>query len=103
GGADGVARSAAADRHRARSAPGPLPAARDDERDGRHRDRVLLPRSLPLAGLSPGRGAGVVKTENKIVVEALIPAPVEVVWERSQEPVQHVAWDLRFTTIDYLP
>jgi hypothetical protein len=35
----------------------------------------------------------------KIVVEALIPAPVAMVWERSQEPAQHVAWDIRFTTI----
>ncbi len=39
--------------------------------------------------------------DNKIVVEALIPAPVELVWERTQEPAQHVAWDIRFTHISY--
>jgi hypothetical protein len=38
---------------------------------------------------------------NKIVVEALIPAPVETVWERSQEPEAHVSWDIRFTHISY--
>jgi hypothetical protein len=38
----------------------------------------------------------------KIVVEAIIPAPVEVVWERSQVPEQHTAWDIRFTHIGYL-
>jgi hypothetical protein len=38
----------------------------------------------------------------KIVVEALIPAPVEVVWERSQVPEQHTAWDIRFNHIGYL-
>jgi len=36
------------------------------------------------------------------VVEALIPAPVELVWQRSQDPVLHVAWDIRFTRIAYL-
>ncbi|MFP2904291.1 SRPBCC family protein [Pyxidicoccus sp. 3LFB2] len=39
----------------------------------------------------------------RIVVEALIPAPVEVVWERTQEPELHTAWDVRFTSITYLP
>lgn len=39
----------------------------------------------------------------RVVVEALIPAPVERVWERSQEPEQHVGWDLRFSSIRYLP
>ena len=38
----------------------------------------------------------------KIVVEAMIPAPVEVVWERSQVPEQHIAWDIRFNHIGYL-
>jgi len=38
----------------------------------------------------------------KIVVEAIIPAPVEVVWERSQVPEQHTAWDIRFNHIAYL-
>jgi len=35
----------------------------------------------------------------KIVVEAMIPAPVELVWERTQDPDQHVLWDIRFTRI----
>lgn len=39
----------------------------------------------------------------KIVVEAWIPAPVEMVWERSQDAELHTSWDLRFTTIGYLP
>ena len=38
----------------------------------------------------------------KIVVEAVIPAPVELVWERSQVPAQHTAWDIRFNHITYL-
>ena len=38
----------------------------------------------------------------KIVVEAIIPAPVELVWERSQTPELHVQWDIRFNQIDYL-
>lgn len=38
----------------------------------------------------------------KIVVEAIIPAPVEMVWERSQVPEQHTAWDIRFNHIGYL-
>jgi hypothetical protein len=40
--------------------------------------------------------------DRKIVVEAVIPASVEVVWQRSQDPAQHVQWDIRFTRIDYL-
>lgn len=39
----------------------------------------------------------------KIVVEVWIPSPVELVWERSQDPDLHASWDLRFTTIGYLP
>jgi hypothetical protein len=42
-----------------------------------------------------------VPATDKIVVEALIPAPVEVVWERTQEPAHHVTWDIRFTDIAY--
>jgi len=37
----------------------------------------------------------------KIVVEAIIPAPVEIVWERSQDPAEHVRWDIRFNDIRY--
>ncbi|WP_224368635.1 SRPBCC family protein [Hyalangium versicolor] len=53
------------------------------------------------------RAAGEVGTpevlSRRVVVEALIPAPVERVWERSQEPDQHTGWDLRFSSIRYLP
>jgi hypothetical protein len=42
------------------------------------------------------------KRHRKIVVEAIIPAPVEVVWERTQTPEPHLAWDIRFTNIKYL-
>jgi hypothetical protein len=38
-----------------------------------------------------------------IYVEIVIQAPVEVVWEASQRPDQHVRWDARFTSIEYLP
>jgi hypothetical protein len=38
----------------------------------------------------------------KIVVEAIIPQPVGVVWARTQTPELHLAWDIRFTRIDYL-
>ncbi|NTX63303.1 SRPBCC family protein [Myxococcus sp. CA051A] len=39
----------------------------------------------------------------RIVAEVFIPAPVEVVWERTQDPALHTAWDVRFTSIRYLP
>jgi len=42
-----------------------------------------------------------VARSRKIVVEAIIPAPVELVWERTQTPEPHVAWDIRFTRIAY--
>jgi hypothetical protein len=42
------------------------------------------------------------KRQRKIVVEAIIAAPVELVWERTQTPEPHVAWDIRFTDIQYL-
>lgn len=38
----------------------------------------------------------------KIVVEAMIPAAVEMVWQRTQEPDLHVLWDIRFNSIRYL-
>ena len=40
---------------------------------------------------------------SKIVVEAIIPASVETVWERTQEPELHTLWDIRFSHIAYLP
>jgi uncharacterized protein YndB with AHSA1/START domain len=39
----------------------------------------------------------------KIVVEALVPAPVELVWQRTQDPELHTSWDIRFDSIRYLP
>src|SRR5258708_8439299 len=38
----------------------------------------------------------------KIVVEAIIPAPVDVVWGRSQVPEQHTGWGIRLNHIAYL-
>jgi hypothetical protein len=38
----------------------------------------------------------------KIVVEAMISAEVEVVWDRTQTPSEHVRWDIRFDSIEYL-
>jgi DoxX-like family len=38
-----------------------------------------------------------------IYVEIPINAPVEKVWEMSQDPHLHEQWDLRFTSITYLP
>jgi len=40
---------------------------------------------------------------NRVIVEAQIAAPVELVWERTQEPALHQGWDLRFDEIGYLP
>lgn len=38
-----------------------------------------------------------------ITVEIEIRAPLEGLWDRTQDPRQHVRWDLRFTEIEYLP
>ncbi|UFJ41865.1 DoxX-like family protein [Brevibacillus humidisoli] len=38
-----------------------------------------------------------------IFVEIPIRAPLELVWQRTQDPAEHVRWDLRFTNISYLP
>jgi len=54
-------------------------------------------RRVPVAAL-PKQPA-----PRRIVVEALIPAPVELVWQRTQEPALHTEWDVRFTSIRYLP
>ncbi len=43
------------------------------------------------------------KKPSKIVVEAIIPASVETVWERTQEPELHTLWDIRFSHIACLP
>lgn len=39
----------------------------------------------------------------RIYVEIRIRGLLDEVWARTQEPAQHVRWDLRFTDIDYLP
>lgn len=38
-----------------------------------------------------------------IYVESMINAPIERVWDATQEPDQHQRWDLRFGRISYLP
>ncbi|AYG84905.1 hypothetical protein DWB77_07120 [Streptomyces hundungensis] len=38
-----------------------------------------------------------------LYVEALIDVDLDVLWERTQDPAQHQSWDLRFTSISYLP
>ena len=38
-----------------------------------------------------------------IYVESLIRGPLERLWRLTQEPGLHQRWDLRFTSIEYLP
>jgi uncharacterized membrane protein YphA (DoxX/SURF4 family) len=38
-----------------------------------------------------------------IYVEILVRAPLDELWRRTQEPTLHERWDLRFSTIEYLP
>ena len=38
-----------------------------------------------------------------IYVEILVRAPLDPVWAHTQTPALHESWDLRFSTIDYLP
>jgi len=38
-----------------------------------------------------------------IYVESFIRAPMEELWEKTQNPKFHTAWDLRFSEISYLP
>jgi hypothetical protein len=38
-----------------------------------------------------------------IYVEILIRAPMDALWEHTQDPALHERWDLRFSTIEYLP
>lgn len=38
-----------------------------------------------------------------IYVELLIRAPIDELWAKTQEPDQHERWDLRFSSIEYLP
>lgn len=38
-----------------------------------------------------------------IYVESVIRAPIERIWEATQQPAQHQRWDARFGSITYLP
>ena len=38
-----------------------------------------------------------------IYVETLVGAPLDELWEKTQDPALHERWDLRFTSIEYLP
>jgi hypothetical protein len=40
---------------------------------------------------------------NAIYVETLIQGSFAELWQLTQEPKRYERWDLRFTTIDYLP
>src|ERR1035441_617237 len=42
-------------------------------------------------------------SDRGIYVEILMCATVDEIWHRSQVPDLHQRWDLRFSTIDYLP
>jgi hypothetical protein len=42
-------------------------------------------------------------THGPIYVEALMHAPMDNLWEKTQRPELHQRWDLRFTRIKYLP
>ncbi|MBC8077605.1 MAG: hypothetical protein H7Y32_16135, partial [Chloroflexales bacterium] len=38
-----------------------------------------------------------------LYIEARIRGPLDLLWQRTQDPAQHERWDLRFSTIRYLP
>lgn len=38
-----------------------------------------------------------------LYVETVIDANMDVLWEQTQDPARHQSWDLRFTSISYLP
>jgi len=42
-------------------------------------------------------------SRDAIYVERLVDGPLDSVWERTQDPAEHERWDLRFSTIEYLP
>ncbi|AFK18229.1 hypothetical protein E6P09_05555 [Haloferax mediterranei ATCC 33500] len=42
-------------------------------------------------------------SDDAIYVERLVDGPLESVWDRTQDPTEHERWDLRFSTIEYLP
>ncbi|MFD6415359.1 hypothetical protein [Streptomyces sp. NPDC060194] len=38
-----------------------------------------------------------------LYAETLVDADMDVLWDRTQDPARHQSWDLRFTSIAYLP
>lgn len=60
--------------------------------------KVICPRDMPRGVLTfrMDQGPG-------IYVERFIHSDIESVWEQTQRPELHQAWDLRFTKIEYLP
>jgi hypothetical protein len=38
-----------------------------------------------------------------VYVESLVRAPIDAVWEATQDPARHQRWDVRFDRISYLP
>src|SRR5699024_1807681 len=46
--------------------------------------------------------ANVMKNK-EIYVETKIKAPIEEIWEKTQNPALHEQWDIRFSSITYLP
>ena len=66
--------------------------------------------TLPARGSARGRTAATPpgpgrerRRRRPIYVESRIRAPMERVWEATQEPGRHQRWDVRFGTITYLP
>src|SRR5919197_5241792 len=53
-----------------------------------------------IRALPAGRSSGM--SRRPIYVEALIRAPLEEVWAKTQTPADHVRWDARFTSIEPL-
>jgi DoxX-like family len=49
------------------------------------------------------RANGTARRRRPIYVESRVHAPIERVWDATQQPDQHQRWDLRFGTITYLP
>lgn len=47
--------------------------------------------------------SGNTRRRRPIYVESRIRAPMERLWDATQEPEQHQRWDARFGSIDYLP
>ena len=59
--------------------------------------------SVCFFGLFPPKACKTRTILMGIYVEVLIRAPMEVLWQHTQDPSLHQRWDLRFSTIRYLP